>query len=153
MKNIFLLAFIIALFSACNNKPTPGNSIAEMPIKPGIPLAPGILIANDSMPVDHDPLKKKFSIAIKTNLQTDSGYYDVLAVYNKDSARGLVRMPTSSVQLTPLLRHGDTANSYVVGFHFGNDTTFHDYFEISLQKDGLLKRTIKMEYIKAYTFE
>lgn len=124
-----------------------------MPIKPAVPLAPGILIANDSMRVDHDPLKKNFAVTIKTNLQTDSGYYDVLAVYNKDSAHGLVRMPTSIVQLKPLLRRGDTANSYIIGFHFGSDTTFHDYFEINLHKDGMLKRTIKMEYIKAYTFE
>jgi hypothetical protein len=59
----------------------------------------------------------------------------------------MVTMPKGAIDATPAIRKGSEPRTFIVGFRTADDTTFHDYFEVS--SNG--KQT-KMRYIKSYSF-
>ncbi|MBS1689909.1 MAG: hypothetical protein JSS96_14365 [Bacteroidetes bacterium] len=145
---LFVSACALAISSCGNNNTTSKNTAAST-------LVPGSIIAADSEAIKEDNLND-FSFSVKIIADSNSntkGSYTVQAAYGVDNAEGQLAMPKNAEYLKPLLRKGDEPYTYIVGFKFGNDTTFHDYFEISAARVAAQRRAIKMEYIKAYTFE
>jgi len=147
---LFVSACALAISSCSNTNTTSKNTIAN-----GTSLIPGSVIAADSEAIKEDNLND-FTFSVKIIADSNSntkGSYTVQAAYGVDNAEGQLAMPKNAEYLKPLLRKGNEPYTYIVGFKFGNDTTFHDYFEISAARVAPQRRAIKMEYIKAYTFE
>ena len=57
-------------------------------------------------------------------------------------------MPAGGEHLKPVIREGSKPYSYVVGFYYGKDSAFYEYF---LVVGGAKK--IEMKYIKVYSFK
>ncbi len=121
------------------------NPIQEKTTKTSSPK-PGIIIAADSMPLPNDELNhRQFAVKIFT---TDSlGVYDVEANWGHNLAVTTLAMPHGGEDFKPLVRRGDSACTYIVGFHFNDDTIFHDYYQIKATSGQ-----INMKYIKAYYY-
>jgi len=147
---LFVSACALAISSCSNANNDTKNSPTNNPS-----LVPGSIIAADSEAIKEDNLNDfKFSVKIIADSGSNTkGSYTVQATYGVDNAEGQLAMPKNAEYLKPILRKGDEPYIYIVGFKFGNDTTFHDYFEISAARVATQRRAIKMEYIKAYTFE
>lgn len=143
MKKIALLIIPVSCcLLSCNffsgNPKRPNNS----PLLP-----PGSVIAADSTPIADDQLNHtQFTVEVST---TDSlNTYDVEAGWGYNTAISTIKMPIGGEHFKPLLRKGDSSYSYIIGFHFDNDTIFHDYYEVTAQRGQ-----IAMKYIRAYVME
>ena len=140
MKN-YLLASIIALafLGSCNN----GENKAAQKVKPGE------ILAKEEMAIVGDTLNKfKFSVTVKADSEVEKGVYDVSASWGNNTADSKFTMPKGGEDLKPILRHANKPNAYIIGFRAGKDTTFNEYFEVS----GV-NGTLKMQYVKSYSFE
>ncbi len=110
--------------------------------------APGTFITADSMPVTEDKLNKfMFAVSIVADSDIADGVYDVNAHYEYHDADGKFTMPKEIKSARPLIRTGKDPYTYVIGFKIAGDTTFYDYFEVRATESS-----IRMEYLKAYTF-
>lgn len=140
MKKYLLSGFAVFLIlTSCNNNK-------------GEVSAPklGTVLATDEMPVVGDTLNRfKFSVTVKADSDVAKGVYDVTAVWGPNTADTKFTMPKGGESLLPILRRSSgKPNSFIIGFKAGKDTTFNEYFEASGTKG-----TIKMMYVKAYSFE
>lgn len=97
----------------------------------------------------NDPLNHfSFSVKIVATQYSKSGTYDVVAAWGPDVARSSFTMPQGADNLKPILQKGKEPNTYIIGFHYGDDSKFYDYYEI----DGAAGN-IGMKYIKGYSFK
>lgn len=151
MKKWFISVIACAqAFISCNNP----NAVSK-PENTANLLKPGTIVAADSEAIKEDELNDfMFNVKIIADSTSNTkGSYIVDATYGVDNAAGKLLMPKNEEHLKPLLRKGTKPYTYIVGFKFGEDTTFHDYFEISVTNVAPKRKAIKMEYIKAYSFE
>jgi hypothetical protein len=112
-------------------------------------LPAGTVVEADSQRILEEKLNDFFfSVKIKTTATSDKGNYTVNTEWGYYTAEGHLTMPKGGEDLQPVLRKGEEPYSYLIGFYFKDDTSFHDYYLIKGQK-GM----ISMKYIKAYTFE
>ncbi|MBS1773017.1 MAG: hypothetical protein JST82_09150 [Bacteroidetes bacterium] len=136
--------FIVLMILVSCNEPTTKETIQTTS---STHTKAGEIIAADSMKITEDQLNVQyFGVTVYT---TDSvGRYDIEAHYGFNYAINTIQLPIGGEHFKPLLRKGDTAYSYLVGFHFADDTIFHDYYAITATKGQ-----IGMKYTKAYTME
>ncbi len=140
MKKYLFPGVAICLFlCACGNNKKDEATAAK----------PGTVLANDEMPVVGDTLNKfKFSVTVKADSDVAKGVYDVSATWGNNTADSKFTMPKGGESLTPMMRRASKPNAFIIGFKAGKDTTFNEYFEVSGDKG-----TIKMMYVKSYSFE
>lgn len=143
MKQVQLPVFLLlcGFITACN----PRNA-AHRKYNP--PKAGSIVVA-DTIAIAEDKLNdQSFSVTVFTNDSSVNGSYDVAAAWGYNMANTSIRMPYGGEDFKPLLRKGDAPYSYIIGFHFNDDTIFHDYYEITAREGQIAAR-----YIRAYTLE
>jgi len=144
---ISVIACVLA-FTSCHTAASKVNNNANI-------IVPGTIVAADSETIKEDQLNGfTFNVKIITDsTSSTTGSYIVDATYGMDNAEGTFAMPKNAEHVKPILRRSTEPYTYIIGFKFGEDTTFHDYFEISTSQVALGKKAIKMAYTKAYTFE
>ena len=136
----YVLSFTGILFfcvwTACNNiKPAKRNA-----------TEPGMLVAADSMPIVEDRLNDLyFSIRLETTEKSDSGEYYLEAAWGYNLAQTNIRYPKGLEDVRPVIRRNHDDYSYIVGFFTKDDSTFHDYYNVSAQQGS-----IHMKYTKTY---
>lgn len=108
---------------------------------------PGAVVATAEMPVAENH-NNKFSIKLLSDSTGKQGVYTVDANSGPYSLTSQFTMPKGGEDFQPLIRNGSAANTFIIGFKLADDTTFYDYFEVSSKLD-----TIKMKYLKAYSFK
>lgn len=143
MKKIALpIALVSSCLLSCNFFGNSSKSATNTPLLPS-----GSVIAADSISIAEDKLNgSMFTVKIFTNDSLNT--YDVQADWGYNTAVSTIKMPVGGEHFKPLLRRGDSTYSYVIGFHFDNDTLFHDYYLISARRGQ-----IAMKYIRAYVME
>lgn len=111
-------------------------------------IAPGIVLAADSIRIQEDALNELyFSATLETTEGSDSGRYHITAAWGYNAGGTDVTLPKNLETATPALRR-DTGYTFIMGFRTAEDSSFHDYFRIAAE-DG----NLKMRYIKAYFFQ
>jgi hypothetical protein len=144
-KLLFPLFAIMIFVTACHS----GSSQAATESNSYTPPAAGTIVAADSMAVTSDPLNHfSFSVKVVATQYSKTGTYDVVAAWGPDVARATFTMPQGAGNLKPILQKGKDPNTYIIGFHYGNDKKFYDYYQIS-DTNG----QIEMKYTKGYSFK
>ena len=139
MKKYLIIAAALTLFFACNN---PSKS-------EGNKVKPGDVIAKDDIPVAGDSLNQfHFTVTVKADSDVDKGVYAITAVWGNNTAESKFMMPKGGESIQPILRQSSKPNAFIIGFKAGKDTTFNEYYEVSGEKG-----TIKMMYVKSYSFQ
>jgi hypothetical protein len=150
MKNIVLalLACSPALFSCNNNADTPAEKLQQA--VSAQTLAPGTLVAIDSMPVVEDKLNVfHFSVKISAAKLINKGHYKVDAAFGPNEGSSELVMPRNDYPLIPVLKRTGEPYTFIVGFYMNDDTAFYDYYKISADE----LRNITMNYTKGYRFQ
>lgn len=145
MKYFLLLCSVF--FFSCKSKSVQ-KTIAVKDSTTTNLLQTSIVVASDSMPIPNDLNKSYFSVEVIANKEAKNGTYDVLVHYGNNDAATQIRMPKADKIIKPELRRGAAPFSYIIGFHYGSDTTFKDYYLIQSTRNKT-----EMKYIKAYSFE
>ncbi len=139
----FIIIMFTVYYCSCNSN----NNISKLKS-----VMPGTVIDKMEMPVlktEEDKLNDFiFSIAVSADSQIDKGIYDVTVQYKAFSTTEKFTMPKGIEQIIPEIRIGAKPYTYIIGFVMDKDTTFNEYFEVSAADNNL-----KMQYIKAYTFQ
>lgn len=152
MRSIALitaLSILLAATASCSY--TNNNNTRQITIDTTIQIPAGIIVDSASIPVTTgDGLNHfNFTLAVATTDQAKYGIYDVRAAWGPHNAASQFTMPHGGEQLKPVIRKNEKESVFTIGFFFGNDTTFHDYYEVSSIKGG----NIEMKYLKAYSFK
>jgi len=109
---------------------------------------PGTTVASAEMLLRDDTLNNfTFSIKIIADSSVAQGVYDVDADYGPNYAAGQFTLPTGAENATPVIHTDSAGHSFVIGFKIPGDTTFYDYYQVAGTRTSM-----KMQYIKAYTF-
>ena len=133
----------IVLLAGCNGATGDGNAGRQLPL-----AKPGTVMATATMPITEDKLNHfTFSVKVIADSNIAAGVYDVDADYGPNFATSTFTMPKGAEAYQPCMRKGAEPYSYIIGFKIPGDNTFYDYFEVWGSST-----TIKMQYIKAYTF-
>ncbi|HTM66848.1 MAG TPA: hypothetical protein VL093_11035 [Flavipsychrobacter sp.] len=143
MRTIYLLLPILLL--GCSQ---PDSKKKEIAVERGHAPAANTVVASDSMRIPDDLNKLYFSIEVIASPESDKGVYEVLVSYGHNDASGQVVMPEADELIVPELRRDTAQFSYIIGFHYGSDTSFKDYFLVKADRG----RT-EMRYLKAYSFK
>ncbi len=135
---IALIISGIVLLAACSQRGEGNKNAAS---GSWTPPPQGTLVAADSIPVAEDRLNNAwFSVKLLagggySGKKNEAFRYDVLARYGQAEAQGEIVMPFGGERLRPLLRRGE-GYSFIMGFipgeEFGADTSFHEYYKISV---------------------
>ena len=134
-----LLSTVLPLIISCNA--TGSKSAAG--------TVPGTVVDSFSIPVMEDTLNNSvFMVKIVADSAVDKGIYIADVTFGNNTAQGKFTMPKGIEHVAPVLRHGNTPYTGIVGFKLEKDTSFYDYFEISCTKQNT-----RMGYINSYTFE
>jgi hypothetical protein len=142
-QKIIVAGLLLTAFAACRSKTgSTGDDENYMAPEAGTVVTQAVTETDDEL--NHF----KFSVFVKAGAMSDKGMYDVLAVYGHDSASGGFTMPQGGEHLKPLIRQSDEPATFIVGFHYGGDTAFYDYYKVSGSRG-----TISMQYVKAYSFK
>lgn len=106
-------------------------------------------MACDSMRVTNDPLNHfYFSVKVVANEASKYGTYTIKASYGPNDATSQFTMPKGGEHFLPVIQKGTEPYTYIVGFHYENNKTFYDYYQVSAQRGQ-----IAMKYLKAYSFK
>jgi hypothetical protein len=148
MRWISVVLFLCIALIACSNSNTSPSGTPTT--DQYTPPPPGNIVAYASMPVVDDPLNHfTFSVKVITDNKTATyGTYAVIASFGPDEASATLTMPHGGAHLKPLIRKGLGNYAYIIGFKFGRDSAFYDYFQVTGSKT-----TIKMAYLKGYNFQ
>jgi len=120
----------------------------EMPvIKSDAPVA-NTVVASDSMRIPDNLNELYFSIEVIAGPQSNKGVYEVLVNYGHNDASGQVIMPEAETLIIPEVKRDTQRFAYIIGFHYGSDTSFKDYFLVKADKGQT-----EMKYLKAYSFK
>jgi len=148
MKKAILLPFLFLMLQACSNgrKEALSDGSTDQYTAPGA----GSIVVESSMPITEDKLNHfNFSVKVVTDSNSSTkGSYNVETEYGYNIAVGKFDMPAGGEHLKPVLKKGAEPYTYIIGFVYGSDSTFHDYFQVS----GGHKK-IEMRYIKLYSFK
>jgi hypothetical protein len=143
MRIIYLLLPILLL--GCGQ---PESKKKEMPVEKSNAPAANTVVAFDSMRIPDDLNKLYFSIEVIAGHESNRGVYEVLVNYGNNDASGQVVMPVAEKLIIPEVRRDTQQFAYIIGFHYGADTSFKDYFLVKADRG----RT-EMRYLKAYSFK
>ena len=143
MKTYFPILLLLLL--ACNVPKSPKTTDMDN-VAATVP-AVNTVVASDSMPIPDELNELYFSVEVIATDKSANGTYEVLVSYGHNDASTQITMPEAEHPITPEIRRGEEPATYILGFHYGADTSFNDYFLI---KGG--RRTIEMKYLKAYSF-
>lgn len=148
MKKVLLLPVLLLLLQACSNPRK--EALSSGSTDQYTPPAAGDTILRSSMPITDDKLNHfDFSVKIITNANSNTkGSYTVQTEYGYNTAQGEFSMPAGAEHLKPILKKSTEPYTYIVGFIYGDDSAFHDYFLI-----GGGRKQIEMKYIKMYSFK
>lgn len=142
MKKYLLPALLLVNACTANNASTDTETVTSKHKAP----TTGTIVAADSMDIAEDKLNgHMFSVSVIATDSSINGEYDVEAIWGNNLANSTIRLPHGGEHFKPLLRKGDSAYTYILGFHFDTDTIFHDYYQISAERGQIM-----MKYIKAY---
>lgn len=110
---------------------------------------PGTLVSADSMDIAEDKLNNHlFAVYIYTNDSSQSGSYDIHMTWGYNSAMTTIRMPYGGEDFEPIIRRAQQAYTYQIGFHFNDDTTFQEYYQVEGNRGQ-----IKARYTRSYTLQ
>jgi hypothetical protein len=126
----------------------PESKKKEMDVARGYVPAANTVVASDSMRIPDDLNELYFTIEVIAGAKSDKGVYEVLVSYGPNDASGQVVMPEADKLIIPEVRRDTQQFAYIIGFHYGADTSFKDYFLVKADKG----RT-EMKYLKAYSFK
>jgi hypothetical protein len=148
MKNCIVVccSFVLLIVASCSDhKENAGTNNATYTPPPA-----GITITADSVKITGDPLNNFiFSVTVKANSNTQRyGVYDVVTAWGPNIAKGQFTMPRGGENLKPLLKRGTAPYTCIIGFCYGTDTTFYDYYQAAGNRGS-----VEMKYIKAYSFK
>jgi len=134
-------AVLLLLIAACDSS-TPTHTTTWQP------PAPGTTIDSISEPITDDSLNT-FSATVKIIADSNSaaGIYEIETEYGPNYAINKFSLPKGMTNAAPVLRKTDKPFTYIIGFLIPGDTTFNDYYQVSLNKN-----TTQMQYIKSYYF-
>lgn len=139
MKYRLLIA--ACAFAAACNTPKQGTDFASLPVN--------TLLAADSIKVVEDSLNNTyFSVKLLTSDKTAKGIYNVTAAWGGNVADSKFTLPKGGEKFKPALHREAAPYSFMIGFHMEDDTTFYTYYQVKAEQG-----TIKMNYVKSYTFE
>lgn len=132
---------LLLLIAACNSSTPTHTSTWQPP-------APGTTIDSISEPITDDSLNT-FSATIKIIADSNSatGIYEIETEYGPNYAINKFSLPKGMTNAAPVLRKTEKPFTYIIGFLIPGDTTFNDYYQVSLSKN-----TTQMQYIKSYYF-
>jgi hypothetical protein len=148
MKVVLPLLLLLITMSCNNNTKNAESDTSATGKYVGANLPKGSVIAADSVLIP-DPLNELyFVVKILTNDQTGDGSYDVQANYGHNEAETQIEMPDGDKLIRPVIRKSLQPFTYTIGFTYGSDTSFNDYFEISSDRGQT-----RMRYIKSYSFK
>lgn len=153
----WLYGLLLLSVTACNSPEGDGQQrnvtiekVATQPV--------GTIVAADSMviqPQDYSGMElvsgagsQLFIVRIKTTAHTAKGIYGIDAVWGTNNNTMQFSMPRGAETVIPILRRESAPYSYIVGFYYGSDTTFYDYYRVSAGRTGL-----NAGYTKAYLFQ
>lgn len=144
---LLLLPLLIGISCKNSTKSSESDTSATKKFGDGTPPK-GTVVAADSMIIP-DPLNELyFSVAIVATDESQNGIYDIVARYGYNDAATSITIPDGGGKtITPAIRRANEPFAYHVGFFYGEDTTFNDYFLVSADKGQT-----KMRYIKSYSF-
>lgn len=112
-------------------------------------LPAGTLLAADSIKVAEDTLNNTwFTVKLLTSDKTDKGIYDINASWGGNIADTKFTLPKGAEKFRPALHRESEPYSFMIGFHMADDTAFYPYYQVKAEQG-----TIKMNYVKSYTFE
>jgi len=117
---------------------------------------PGTVVAADSAKTLNDRLNEfRYVVTVTADSAVKYGVYNVIAEDGPNIANGQFTMPHGAEHAVPLIRKGNDAATFVIGFHDGEDTTFYDYYEVKFVTavGENLTHTIAMKYLKSYSFK
>jgi hypothetical protein len=107
----------------------------------------GTTIATDSML--YDKLNKfYFTVTIKTTEASNKGTYAIETAIGPSIASAQFTMPHGAEDAVPVMRQVQDSTSFIIGFYYGKDTTFYDYYQAKA-----IMGNIEMKYTKAYRFD
>jgi hypothetical protein len=154
---LWLYCLLVIGVTACN----PPKQEGEKPLVTAAEVAkqpPGTVIAADSiaiLPQDYTDLKlvagsgkPTFIVRVRTTEHMHKGAYSIDAIWGTNANEMQFSMPRGAEDAIPILRRDTQPYSYIIGFYYGNDTTFYDYYSIVGGKNGL-----GAKYVKAYLFQ
>ncbi len=145
-KILLVVSCLLLLFSCSQNEKTVGQEEKILSKISGNKLEAGTLISADSMRIP-DPLNEQyFTVRLLTTDASDEGTYELQVVYGMNDASTELTFPQGTEPVTPTIKKGKEPFSYVIGFLYGADTTFNDYFLVQS-----IRNQTKMRYLKAYT--
>ncbi len=148
-KNASLCALFLLLSAACKQPISNGDINYVAP-------KPGTVVAADSAKALYDKLNEfRYIVTVTADSNVNYGVYNVIAEYGPNIANGQFTMPHGAEHEMPLIRKGKEANTFIVGFHYGNDTSFYDYYEVTFLRkvNEQAVNTIAMKYLKSYSFK
>ena len=140
MKKVILIITSVSVlfYTACNS----GNKSKFQPPKPGQ------VVVTAEMPSEDKLNHATFSVKVAADSDAHPGVYTVNASSGQNLARGQFTLPRKGESFEPVLRKGAAPYTFIIGFRIPDDTAFYDYFEVSSIQD-----TIKMKYLKSYSFD
>jgi hypothetical protein len=154
---LWLYSLLAICITACNSSQQDGR-MPEQSIKEVVKQPVGTVVAVDSMailPQDYSDLqlasgseKPSFIVKVKTTEHTSKGTYAVEATWGANVNDMQFSMPRGAEDAIPVLRRQSQPYAYIIGFYYGDDTTFYDYYSVKGSKDGL-----NAKYEKAYLFQ
>ena len=149
MRYLALPCLILLLFCACGEKQNKETDTKAQEQHVFVPPAQGTVIAADSQRIHQADIAEDlyFSVKVIASDRVKYGTYHVKAEWGYNVAKDAFTLPEGGEYLTPVLRKGDDMYSYIIGFRYGKDSTFYDYYLVRAQR-GM----IEMKYIKAYAF-
>lgn len=145
-----ILFIALILSAACNNT---GSSSSE--IEHFYAPATGTVVAADSMKIEEDNLNELYyTIRITAGDSSAEGRYKLYAAHGYNEAKSEIVYPKLTQGLKPAIRRDETIPySYIIGFRYNDDTTFHDYARVSANRMPGVQTQIELRYIKAYYVE
>lgn len=148
MKKIITLLIVTSSILGCATAPSNEQKATIEQAKKYTPPPAGTIIAADSSKVPDELNDFYFAVSIKSTEHSNNGTYDIFAHYGYNDAHSSFTLPKSDKNLIPVLKKSSTPFTYVVGFYWGDDDIFYDYYEVSAERGQ-----IKMKYLKAYSFQ
>lgn len=148
MKKIITLLIVTSSILGCATAPSNEQKATIEQAKKYTPPPAGTIIAADSSKVPDELNDFYFAVSIKSTEYSSYGTYDVVAHYGYNDAQSAFTFPKGGRAIMPVLKKSAKPFTYIIGFYWGDDTSFYDYYEVSAERGK-----IKMKYLKAYSFQ
>lgn len=137
----WLYVLLLISVASCENSKSIDSAMPELEWQ--VPSG-GSVVAADSIPLKSELTKGLyFTLRLKVPQTTTRGgvqRYLLETKYGHGEANSEIAMPNGGEHLRPLIRRRD-AHHFVIGFvpgrAFGGDTSFHEYYQVSGDMQGI----------------